>query len=431
MSMHLFEPELDGSHRRTEGMLRLMVYSHDSFGLGNIRRMLAICEHLHASIRGVSILVISGSPMLHTFRVSPGIDYIKLPCLRRTEDGDLDVRFLDLDLSEIVRLRRELILSAVQSFRPDVVLVDKMPDGLAGELRPSLRRLKSKLPESKVLLVLRDILDSRQRTTQTWRERRYYDIVQSYFSGILVMGNPDLFDVRTEYQFPDALRDKVWFCGYLAKNRPCRPCAEVRSELRVSSDENLVLVTTGGGEDGCQLLENYLRGLEGRAAARRIKSLIVTGPDLPPAKTQMIRRLAQTQSGVRVLDFTDDMQSYTNAADVIVSMAGYNTICEILTLRKRAVVVPRVSPGEEQLIRAERMSQLSLFKMILPWDLSPQALMDAVTNQIDLLRAGAEGPPSIDLGALPRVTEILTELMGKKTRAAGAAAHGLQPALAL
>ena len=328
-SMHLFEPELDGSHRRTEGMLRLMVYSHDSFGLGNIRRMLAICEHLHASIGGVSILVISGSPMLHTFRVSPGIDYIKLPCLRRTEDGDLDVRFLDLDLSEIVRLRRELILSAVQSFRPDVVLVDKMPDGLARELRPSLRRLKSKLPDSKVLLVLRDILDSPSKTTQTWKERRYYHVVQSYFDGILVMGDPDLFDVRTEYQFPAALHDKVWFCGYLAKNEPCRPCAEVREELRVSPDENLVLVTTGGGEDGYHLLENYLRGLEPRAAERRIKSLIVTGPDLPPAKTQMIRSLAQTQSGVRVLDFTDDMKSYANAADVIVSMAGYNTICEI------------------------------------------------------------------------------------------------------
>jgi predicted glycosyltransferase len=419
------------SQQKMEGTLRLMVYSHDSFGLGNIRRMLAICEHLHASIRGVSILIISGSPMLHSFRVSAGIDYIKLPCLRRTEDGDLGVRFLDLDLSEIIRLRRELILSAVQSFRPDVVLVDKMPDGLAGELTPSLQRLKSKLPESKVLLVLRDILDSRRKTTQTWRERGYYDIVQSYFDGILVMGNSDLFDVRTEYHFPDALHDKVRFCGYLAKNEVCRPYAEVREELRVSPGENLVLVTTGGGEDGYQLLENYLHGVERRAEEHRIKSLIVTGPDLPPAKTQMIRRLAQAQSGVRVLDFTDDMKSYTNAADVIVSMAGYNTICEILTLRKRAVVVPRVRPGEEQRIRAERMSQLSLFKMILPWDLSPRALMDAVTDQIDLLRAGAAGPPSIDLGALPRVTGILAELMGKKTRAARGGADELQPAWAL
>src|SRR6266446_10759137 len=97
------------SQQKMEGTLRLMVYSHDSFGLGNIRRMLAICEHLHASIRGVSILIVSGSPMLHTFRVSPGIDYIKLPCLRRTEDGDLGVRFLDLKLPEIIRLRQELI----------------------------------------------------------------------------------------------------------------------------------------------------------------------------------------------------------------------------------------------------------------------------------------------------------------------------------
>src|SRR5258708_28922693 len=114
------------------------------------------------------------------------------------------------------------------------------------------------------------------------------------------------------------------------------------------------------------------------------------------------------------------MLSYMNAADVIVSMAGYNTICEILTLHKRAVVVPRVHPVEEQRIRAERMSQLSLFKMILPCDLNPRALRNAVTEQIEELRAGASGPPSIDLGALPRLTSIVAELIGRKTRAAGA-----------
>jgi predicted glycosyltransferase len=408
-----------------------MVYSHDSFGLGNIRRMLAICEHLHASMSGVSILIISGSPMLHSFRVSPGIDYVKLPCLRRTEEGDLGVKFLDLDVGEVVRLRRALILSTVQSFRPDVLLVDKRPDGLAGELKPSLRHLKSKLPGSKVVLVLRDILDSSQKTIHTWRERRYYDVVQSYFNGILVLGDPDLFDVRIEYRFPAGLRDKVWFCGYLAKKGPSRPRAAVREELRVTGDENLVLVTTGGGEDGYQLLENYLHSLDGRAAERRIKSLIVTGPDLSPASTEGVRHLARTQPGVQVLDFTDDMLSYANAADVIVSMAGYNTICEILTLNKRAVVVPRVHPVEEQRIRAERMAQLSLFKMILPWDLSPRVLMDAVTDQIDELRSGAAGPPSIDLDALPRVTRILTELTGKKTLTAGAAARELEAAWAV
>ena len=112
--------------------MRLMVYSHDTFGLGNIRRMLAICTHLHATIPDLSILILSGSPMLHSFRVLQGIDYIKLPCLKRTEQGNLGVRFLDLDLEQIVRLRRELILSTAVSFQPDVVLVDKKPEGLAG-----------------------------------------------------------------------------------------------------------------------------------------------------------------------------------------------------------------------------------------------------------------------------------------------------------
>src|SRR5260370_12514473 len=115
-------------------LMRLMVYSHDTFGLGNIGRMLAICKHLHASIPDLSILIVSGSPMLQSFRVEPGIDYIKLPCLKRTELGELGVRCLDLDLSAIIRLRRELILSTVMSYRPDVLLVDKKPDGLAGEL---------------------------------------------------------------------------------------------------------------------------------------------------------------------------------------------------------------------------------------------------------------------------------------------------------
>ena len=122
--------------------MRLLVYSHDTFGLGNIRRMLAICQHVKASIRDLSILIVSGSPMLHSFRVEPGIDYIKLPCLKRTEWGELGVRFLGLEVSEIVRLRRELILATVMSYRPDVVFVDKKPDGLAGELEPSLRYMK-------------------------------------------------------------------------------------------------------------------------------------------------------------------------------------------------------------------------------------------------------------------------------------------------
>lgn len=147
--------------------------------------------------------------MLHNFRVIQGIDYIKLPCLKRSEDGDLGVRFLDLKLDEIVRLRRELILATVVSFQPDSVLVDKKPAGLAGELDPSLRFISCNLPQSRILLVLRDILDSPQSTIAAWTERGYYNTVQWYFDDVLVLGVPNIFDVCAEYQSPGALCSKV------------------------------------------------------------------------------------------------------------------------------------------------------------------------------------------------------------------------------
>src|SRR5882762_5910178 len=218
--------------------MRLMVYSHDTFGLGNIRRMLAICSHLHASIPDLSILIVSGSPMLQSFRVAQGIDYIKLPCLKRTEGGELGVRFLDLDVAEIVRLRRELILSTAVSFRPDIVLVDKKPDGLAGELEPSLRY----------------ILDSSRATVDAWEQHGYYSTLQWYYDDVLVLGDRQFYDVCKEYQFPENLRQKVHFCGYVSRQLPTRSRSEIRKELSVADDESLVLVTAGGGQDGYDLL---------------------------------------------------------------------------------------------------------------------------------------------------------------------------------
>jgi len=119
---------------------------------------------------------------------------------------------LDLDVAEIVRLRRELILSTAVSFRPDIVLVDKKPDGLAGELEPSLRYIRCNLPQTRILLVLRDILDSSRATMDAWEQRGYYSTLQWYYDDVLVLGDRQIYDVCKEYQFPESLRQKVHFC---------------------------------------------------------------------------------------------------------------------------------------------------------------------------------------------------------------------------
>src|SRR5690349_5328541 len=275
--------------------MRLMVYSHDTFGLGNIRRMMAICKHVHGSIRGLSILIVSGSPMLQSFRVVQGIDYIKLPCLKRTECGELGVRFLDLEVAEIVRLRRELILSTVMSYRPDVVLVDKKPDGLAGELEPSLRHIKCSLSNTRIHLVLRDILDSSKVTVDDWTRHGYYNILHWHYDGILVLGDRNVFDVCQEYQFPQGLREKVHHCGYVKRQLPKRSRSEVRKELGVEKVESLVLITAGGGQDGYEMFSTALAATSSLAKRLPVKTLLVFGPELGSEHAQDFCSAAQSR----------------------------------------------------------------------------------------------------------------------------------------
>lgn len=389
--------------------MKLLVYSHDTFGLGNIRRMLAICTHLHASIPDLSVLIVSGSPMLQSFRVLQGIDYIKLPCLKRTESGDLGVRFLDLDVEQIVRLRRELILSTVVSFQPDVVLVDKKPDGLAGEMEPSLRYIKCNLPQTRIMLVLRDILDAPATTIPAWTNRGCYNTVQWYYDDVLVLGTRQIFDVCAEYRFPKALCEKVRFCGYVAREAPARSRQEMRQQLGVAEEEDLVLVTTGGGEDGFHILSASVEAMREVSRKRRVKACVVAGPELAPERVKQTRASAKSCAGIRVVEFVDDMMSYLNAADIVISMAGYNTICELLTLGKRSIVVPRVQPVQEQKIRAERMAEVPFFRTILPDALTPESLAKTMMEQLQVARSSAHLASSIDLGALPRISAMLAE----------------------
>jgi predicted glycosyltransferase len=60
-------------------MTKVLIYSHDTYGLGNIRRMLAISRHIVDRDPNASVLIVSGSPMLHAFRIPARIPPPLLP----------------------------------------------------------------------------------------------------------------------------------------------------------------------------------------------------------------------------------------------------------------------------------------------------------------------------------------------------------------
>jgi predicted glycosyltransferase len=396
---------------------RLLVYSHDTFGLGNIRRMLAIARRLVEVDADVNVLIISGSPMLHAFRIPPRIDYLKLPCLSRSIGGDYGVRFLELDYAETVQMRSNLIASAVRDFQPDLILVDKKPLGVDNELEAALAHAHRAEPRPRLVLLLRDILDSPESTVPIWSRHGYHDLIADLYDEVLVVGSPEIFDVAREYAFPPSTVAKLCYCGYIGRARGRTRRAETRRALGVGR-EKLVVVTVGGGEDGRFVMASYLAGLVLEPDRDGMRTVMVCGPEMPERERREVRRRAAGLRDVTVLEFSDDIMALLEAADLVVAMGGYNTVCEIMSARKRAILIPRIKPVQEQWIRAERLARHGLARVIHPDRLTPLALIRAVHEE--LARGHVHGGKlyRLDMRGLDRVAGRLLGTRSAESRPA-------------
>jgi predicted glycosyltransferase len=391
-------------------MKRLLVYSHDTYGLGNIRRMLSICRHLIDVIPKLSILLVTGSPVIHSLRLPDLLDYIKLPCLTRTGRGEYSTKYLNADINDAIRLRSDLILATVTNFKPDLLMVDKKPLGVKRELAAALDYLQAESPETRHVLILRDILDSPEAIISNWERNGHYHAIKRFYHSVLVLGEREIFDPVKEYRFPLSVRNKVLFCGYLGKEPVLQERDEIRRLLQVDDRQKLVLVTPGGGQDGYHVIEGYLTGIRTAPTGYHLKSLVICGPEMPEPQKARLQQQAAADSSVMFYEFTGEMMSLMAAADVVVAMGGYNTVCEILSLKKRAIVIPRVRPTQEQWIRADKMSGLGLFKTIHPDELTPERLMEGLKECL-ASETDFSSPSILNLNALPVVAEQVIKLL--------------------
>jgi predicted glycosyltransferase len=360
-------------------MTRILVYSHDTFGLGNIRRMVRISEALVERDPDVSVLLVTGSPMLHAFRLPPRIDYVKLPCLARDVEGVYGVKHLDMAFDDAVRMRASLTLSAASDFNPDIVLVDKKPLGVAGELGPTLELLSRRATPPPVHLLLRDILDTPEATQNVWEAHDYHGMIERFYDSVLVVGDPDVFDVTTAYAFPASTTAKLLFTGYINRAHP-----EIsQTSRRTDGALPTILIHAGGGEDGAFLLDTTLDALQLAGGDRGFACRIIGGPELTPKEQTRLRVRASAVPDLDWLDFSDAMGAEIARADLVISMGGYNSVCEVLSYRKRAIIVPRSTPVREQRIRAEAMAKLGLLAMIPIEELTPELLLEQIRVELE------------------------------------------------
>ncbi len=393
------------SFRKYYELKKILVYSHDTFGLGNIRRMTAIAEDLVNRNPHWTILILSGSPMLQSFRLSPRIDYVKLPCLKRDTSGHYGVKSLGLSMDKTIQLRANIINCTVQEYQPDLVLTDKKPFGIQKELEPAFRWLKFRNAPTKLVLLLRDILDDPSITIPIWEKNQYHEIIRDLYDSILVVGEQGIYDLGKEYQFPKSSLEKLHYCGYL--NKSPKGSMKPKQETELPN----VMVTPGGGEDGTILLKYFLKGFKSYHVHARFNCYLLLGPELPDKTAKQAREIAEDFPNIYVKDFSNDPIQLIQKADLIVSMAGYNTVCECLSLNKRAVVVPRTTPSKEQYLRAQLMQDAKLLKFIEPTQLTSSYLMETILDELNTQNKYPKRQKTLTLSGLEKVSLHINELL--------------------
>ena len=147
----------------------------------------------------------------------------------------------------------------------------------------------------------------------------------------------------------------------------------------------------------------------GKLPHQGLKSVVCLGPDMPPAQRNDLKQRLLPSGDVVLYDFRPDLVSFLPLASVTVSMAGYNTVAEVLAHQKAAVVVPRVFPRREQWLRAHALEERGLVRTIDMADLNPERLIEAMNAG---LMSGAPSPGSIDFGGLRRITRRAQRLLG-------------------
>jgi predicted glycosyltransferase len=378
----------------TGGRPRVAYYSHDTYGLGHLRRTLKVAAHVRQHWPDASQLVVTGSPFAHGFPMPPGADYIKLPSVVKTGRDRYVARSLGLDFEAIRDLRSQLLADAVDRFRPDAFIVDHAPAGMAGEALRALGLMKDHFPASSVVLGLRDIVDDPAVVRRAWRTANVYALLDDVYDLIVVYGLRNICDVAVEYQLSPRAADKVRYVGYLSGTTRSGLPPNVRSDLGLRTD-HLVVVTAGGGGDGYHLLRALAEGLAIVDGPLPFDCVAISGPLMAKSQRDELRAALRGHAGVHYLDFVDDLAAHLAAADLVVSMGGYNTVCEVLDSGRPALIVPRTQPRREQLIRAEALARRGLVSILHPKQLSPQGLMSEIAR---LLR---EPTPA---GPRPRMT---------------------------
>jgi len=384
---------------------RILMYSHDTFGLGHLRRCRTIAHALVENYSGLSILIISGSAIAGAFDFRARVDFVKIPSVIKLRNGEYTSLDKHIDLSETIRMRKSIIRHTAESFKPDIFIVDKEPMGLQGEISDTLEYLKTL--NTTLILGLRDVMDSPKLLAAEWKRKDLIRKIDNTYDHIWVYGPENFYNPMIGMNIPRDMRNRIEFVGFLKRQA-------LHDELSTHKQQgDYILITTGGGGDGVALIRCVMAAYE-KDPELQHKTLVVLGPYMPGKERSEFLANGDKLANVEVIDFDSRMEELIASAKAVVSMGGYNTFCEILSFDKPALIIPRTIPREEQLLRTQRAAALGLVDMLLPDEAENPEKMSAALRALPEKQKPSERSVNVALDGLENVSRIVGELLDAK-----------------
>jgi len=349
---------------------RILFYSHDTFGLGHLRRSRALAAAITSADRTASAMILTGSPVAGRFAFPNRVDHMRLPGVIKRSDGSYASRTMGMNIEETTELRAGLIRSTAEQFAPDILVVDKEPCGFRGELLPTLELLQ-KQGKAKLVLGLRDVLDEPEVLSAEWDRKGALAAAEQFYDEIWVYGLRDVYDPTAGLDLSAAAHARMHWTGYLRRDL---------GTVGEPPEQPYVLITPGGGGDGAMMVDLAISAYE-RDPDLMPRAVLVYGPFLSgETRAAFEDRVAALDGRVTAVGFESEIETLFAGAKGVICMGGYNTFCEVLSFDKPAVIVPRTTPRLEQWIRASRAEELGLVTMLDEtrdgW--TPQAMIGAI-----------------------------------------------------
>ena len=229
---------------------RVLLYSHDSYGLGHVSRCRTIANAIVEADSSISVLIISGSPVIGSYEFRSGIDFVRIPGMVKQITGEYDAANLRVGVEHTLEIRTRIIRDTADIYRPDLFIVDKEPLGLRGEVVPALELLKK--CGTPLVFGLRDVVDDPVQLDVEWRRKNVMPALRDLYDEIWAYGLPQVNKPLAGLDLPPSVRHKTVYTGYLRRDLPLH--VDLPHEIEEIAGP-FILVTAGGGGDGEDLVD--------------------------------------------------------------------------------------------------------------------------------------------------------------------------------